>query len=265
VVDVTQKGAYVASVEQTLPAPKSEKGQSDVTRLDQAIKQMQTVRPHLPQVVRHLAAEGWYANYKYIDAATSVGLHVVTKLRSDANMRFSYTGERTGKRGRPRIYGGKIDWQDLSRFDQVKVSTLASEIGPGIEVYTAELYHLSVKRWMRTVVLVWHTADGKRHHAILATTDLTATVDDVLRIYQARFQLEFLFRDGKQHAGLTECQARNKEALDFHFNAALATVSTARAAALSAQVDMERNLLICDSRHEKTTTLSKCDLTTLRR
>ncbi len=94
-----------------------------------------------------------------------------------------------------------------------------------------ELHHATLKRWLRTVVLVRHTADGKRHHAILATTDLKATAADVLRVYQSRFQIEFLLRDGKQHAGLTECQARNKEALDFHFNASLATVSAARAAA----------------------------------
>src|SRR5215475_6576480 len=76
-------------------------------------------------------------------------------------------------------------------------------------------------RWLRVVVLVWRTANGKRHHAILATTDLNATAADILRIYQARFQIEFLLRDGKQHAGLTECQARNKQALDCHFNASL--------------------------------------------
>ena len=239
VVDVRQKGAYVASVEQTLPAPPLKKGQPETTRLDQAIKQMQTVRPHLPEVVKHLAADGWYANHKYIDAALGVGLHVVTKLRGDANMRFRYTGERTGQRGRPKTYDGKVDWQDLSRFDQVDLSTLALEVGPRIEVYTAELYHVTIKRWMRTVVLVWHTADGNRHHAILATTDPTATAGDVLRIYQARFQLEFLFRDGKQHAGLTECQARNKEALDFHFNTSLATVSAARAAAVAEQTGQE--------------------------
>jgi hypothetical protein len=87
--------------------------------------------------------------------------------------------------------------------------------------------------------LVWHTADGNRHHAILATTDLTAPAAAVLRIYQARFQIEFLLRDGKQHAGLTDCQARNKEALDFHFNASLATVSAARAAAAVAHTGDE--------------------------
>lgn len=239
VVDVTQKGAYIAAVEQTPPTPELKKEQADATRLDQAIKQLQTARERLPQVVSHLAADGWYAKKKYVDAVGAVGLHLVTKLRCDANMRFRYTGERTGLQGRPKTYDGKVDWQDLSRFDKVDLSSFAPEVELGIEVYTAELYHVRLKRWLRTVVLVWHTADGGRHHAILATTDLDSTAADVLRIYQARFQLEFLFRDGKQHAGLTECQARNKQALDFHFNAALATVSAARAAQVAAHTGDE--------------------------
>lgn len=229
VVDVTQKGAYLAAVAQTPATPELKKEQAAATRLDHAIAQLKAARQFLPDVVSYLAADGWYAKKKYVDAALAEGLHLMTKLRSDANMRFRYTGERTGKRGRPKTYDGKVDWQDLSRFDKVDCSDL--ELEPGLEVYTAELYHATLKRWLRTVVLVWHSADGKRHHAILATTDLKATAADVLRIYQARFQIEFLLRDGKQHAGLSQCQARNREALDFHFNASLATVSAARAAA----------------------------------
>lgn len=228
VVDVTQKGAYVAAVTQTPATPELKKEQADATRLDHAIKQMRAARPLLPEAVKYMAADGWYAKQKYVSAVVTEGLHVVTKLRNDANMRFRYTGERSSKQGRPKTYDGKVDWQNLSRFDKVDASELNA--GEGVEIYTAELYHATIKRWLRTVVLVWHTADGKRHHAILATTDLQATANDVLRIYQARFQIEFLLRDGKQHAGLTECQARNKEALDFHFNASLATVSATRAA-----------------------------------
>ena len=44
-----------------------------------------------------------------------------------------------------------------------------------------------------------------------------------------RFQLEFVFRDAKQFTGLTHCQARNKEALSFAFNASLTSVNLARA------------------------------------
>jgi hypothetical protein len=39
-------------------------------------------------------------------------------------MRFSCTGERTGKQGRPKTYDGKIDWQDLNRIDRVEASEL---------------------------------------------------------------------------------------------------------------------------------------------
>jgi hypothetical protein len=238
VIDLTQKGAYAAAVAQTpTSAPRLKKDPADLTRLDHAITQLQAARSHLPAGLRSLAVDGWYAKQKYVDAAVALDLAVVTKLRNDANMRFRFSGPRTGRRGRPKLYDGKVNWQDLSRFDPVDTAGL--DLAPGVEVLTAELYHCSLKRWLRVVVLVWHTADGKRHHAILATTDLDCTAADVLRFYQARFQLEFLFRDGKQFAGLTECQARNAAALDFHFNAALATVSAARAAAAQAQASDE--------------------------
>jgi hypothetical protein len=234
VVEVTQKGAYLASVKQTPATPDLKREESDLTRLDHAIKQMQAARSYLPTVVRSLAADGGYAKKKYGDAAVAEGLPVVTTLRCDANLRFPYTGERSGKQGRPKTSDGKVDWQDLSRFVTGDVSPVEPERAPRIESYSAKLYHGTLKRWMRIAVLVWYTADGKRHYAILATTDLDCPVADVLRMYQARFQLEFLFRDGKQHAGLTECHARNKAALDFPCNAALATVSAARAAAVAA-------------------------------
>ena len=237
VVDLTQKGAYVAAVEQTPATPAVKKEKDALTRIDHAVTQVQTVRPHLPADIVFLAADGAYAKKKYADGVVDAGLQLVTKLRNDANMRFRYTGPRTGKQGRPKTYDGKVDWQDLSRFDKVDLSTLDAESGG--EGYTAELYHCSLKRWLRVIVLVWYTADGKRHHAIFATTDLKCAAVEVLRMYQGRFHIEFLFRDAKQFAGLTECQARNEAALDFHFNASLATVSATRAAMAQEQANDE--------------------------
>ena len=236
-VDLTQKGAYVAAVEQTPATPAVKKEKEALTRIDHAVAQVQTVRPHLPADIVFLAADGAYAKKKYADGVVDAGLQLVTKLRNDANMRFRYTGPRTGKQGRPKTYDGKVDWQDLSRFDKVDLSPLDTE--PGVEGYTAELYHCSLKRWLRVIVLVWYTADGKRHHAIFATTDLKCEAVELLRMYQGRFHIEFLFRDAKQFAGLTECQARNEAALDFHFNASLATVSATRAAMAQEQANDE--------------------------
>jgi hypothetical protein len=49
--------------------------------------------------------------------------------------------------------------------------------------------------------------------------------------------IEFLFRDSKQFTGLTDCQAREAAALDFHFNAALATLNLVRAEELLGATD----------------------------
>lgn len=44
-------------------------------------------------------------------------------------------------------------------------------------------------------------------------------------MYRSRFQIEFIFRDAKQFTGLTDCQARDKDALSFHFNASFTTLN----------------------------------------
>ena len=43
--------------------------------------------------------------------------------------------------------------------------------------------------------------------------------------YKARFQIEFLFRDAKQHTGLMDCQARCKTAIHTHINASLTALN----------------------------------------
>ena len=44
------------------------------------------------------------------------GLHLVSKLRHDADLRWLYNGEQKAK-GRPRQYAGKVCFDDLSRFE----------------------------------------------------------------------------------------------------------------------------------------------------
>ena len=61
---------------------------------------------------------------------------------------------------------------------------------------------------------------------------------DIFDIYRTRFQLEFVFRDAKQFTWLTHCQARNKEALSFAFNASLTSVKQARAFARQQGMDL---------------------------
>lgn len=62
------------------------------------------------------------------------------------------------------------------------------------------------------------------------STDTDLCPKLILKYYRLRFQIEFLFRDAKQYAGLEHCQARSKDKLEFHFNMSLCSIAIAKAA-----------------------------------
>jgi IS4 transposase len=81
-------------------------------------------------------------------------------------------------------------------------------------------------------LLVNHRNQKKRTYAVLFSTDVDLPADKIFEYYKSRFQIEFLFRDAKQHCGLCDCQSTKKESLDFHFNASLSTINIAKVEAL---------------------------------
>ena len=60
--------------------------------------------------------------------------------------------------------------------------------------------------------------NGKIKNILLFSTDIDLTGEQILEYDQARFQIEFIFRDSKQFTGLSDCQSRSGQRLDFHFN-----------------------------------------------
>ena len=84
---------------------------------------------------------------------------------------------------------------------------------------------MQLKRDLQVVVVV-HTR--RNRYAVLFSTDVDLEPQRLYRYYKARFQIEFLFRDAKQFTGLSDCQARSKAKLDFHFNASLSAVTFAK-------------------------------------
>lgn len=183
-------------------------------------------RPHPPS--RRMSARAslmaFTPNAGFIDGVSALGFTAVSKLRLDANLRYLYTGTQTG-RGRPKRFDGHVRLSDLTRF------TAVSTTDAHITLYTAVVNHVTLGRDVR-IVLVVNTRDASRPRmALLFATDQAMAATDIYRYYKARFHIEFVFRDAKQFAGFTECQARDKAALHFHFNAALATVNLTRLAA----------------------------------
>ncbi len=96
-------------------------------------------------------------------------------------------------------------------------------------MHTAVVNSRTLKRNIRAAYVENRTTGG---YVILFSTDTEIDGYLIYRYYKARFQIEFLFRDAKQHTGLAHCQARSEKKLYFHFNASLTAVSIAKAACL---------------------------------
>ena len=100
-------------------------------------------------------------------------------------------------------------FNDLSRWHKVGPHPQHEHI----TLYTQRLY---AKRFGRSlqVVLLLDTRTNK--YVLLASTDLTQSATEIAYYYHLRFQIEILFRDAKQFTGLTQCQARSADKLDYH-------------------------------------------------
>ena len=61
------------------------------------------------------------------------------------------------------------------------------------------------------------------HGVLLYSTDTELAPPQLVRLYRARFPIEFVFRDAKQHLGLHDGQARAQAKLHCHFNLVFAT------------------------------------------
>jgi len=225
VVDVTRRCAFTLACAQTPPGEKGAKAKQKETRIDFYRKQLCDERHRLPPQITYHCVDGYFAKQKYVDEVRSLDLHLITKLRCDADCLFLFTGPHPQQRGRKRKYAGKVNFQDLSRF--AYLGALA-EIDY-LHLYTAQVWHKTLKRQLRIIVVVNRKQADKPRYIVLAATDLALDGHKLIELYAARFQIEFLFRDSKQFTGLSDCQARTEAALSFHFNASLATLNLARA------------------------------------
>ena len=191
------------------------------SRLDFYLRQIQSTQSSYPETVKWSVFDGYYAKVNFIDGMCALGLELISKLRVDANLKYLYDGPQTPGRGRPREYDGKVDYDDLSRFD------FEGELVDGSKVYSQILWHVQFKRLLKVVTVVSENK-GKRRHNNYFSTDLKLSASELLRFYSYRFQIEYFFRDGKQFAGLSDCQSRKKEAIEFHFNLSMSAINLAR-------------------------------------
>jgi hypothetical protein len=112
--------------------------------------------------------------------------------------------------------------------------TYAKSLNPSLTRTDYYLLHLEQarpylpQRLKYLACLVDRRNPAKLGYVLLFSTDVTQSAEEILRFYKLRFQIEFIFCDAKQFTGLSDCQARNEKALDFHFNTSLIALNLAK-------------------------------------
>lgn len=208
IVDVDSNTAYGLDAEQTIDV-------ADKTRTelyaDHIEKTFEEIRKH---GIKYIVADSFYSKNTFVNRITKSNFHMIGKLRKDANLKWEYTGKQTGI-GRNKLYDGKVVFNDLGRF------TYEYTVDD-IEVYSAKVYSVTMKRFIKVVLL---NDSAKDSYALLFSTDLLLSSENIVKYYKARFQIEFFIRDSKQHTGLMDCQSRNSKAINTHMNLAMAALN----------------------------------------
>ena len=177
------------------------------TKLELAVELMRWAKIWLGMLGRPLwvVTDGAYASAVFLKPMKTLAVTVVSRLRKDASLR-SVPPARSGKRGRPRIYGEH-------RIDLAKRG--GQRRGWATETFT--LYGKPTVKRYKTFVATWRPAGGAIRVVLVDEpsgwvaffcTDTTACVADILESVAARFSLEITFRDLKDVVGAGQQQVR---------------------------------------------------------
>jgi len=151
--------------------------------------------------VKYLVLDGHFGHHQAVLMAIENDLELISKLRKDAALYEKYEGEYGGK-GPKTKYGNRLKY-DLMPIKHLKKSERVGEI---ITNYYQGLFlHKEFGREINAVIIVKSNLKTlKAGHAILFSSDAWLGWEKMIDYYSLRFQIEFNFREAKQHFGLED-------------------------------------------------------------
>ena len=153
------------------------------------------------KAVKHIAMDGHFGNRFACKMVRDTGLHLISKLRSDAKLFLEPTAEE--KKEHPRLkYGQRLNYEKLPASACVRSQ---EKDGVREELYELTCLHADFSDKLRLSILVRkNLKTGKLSNTNFFSTDLTLSATYLYDCYTLRFQIEFIFRDAKQHFGLED-------------------------------------------------------------
>ncbi len=163
--------------------------------------------------IKYLALDGHFGHNQAVLMARLNDLHLISKLRSDAALWEKFTGKQNA-RGPKIKYGDKIDYDNLPQ-KYWKCVPREREGENVTNYYQAILLHKKFGCELNVVIIERINVRTKKvGHAILFSSDLELEWEKLIDYYSLRFQIEFNFRDAKQHFGLEDFMTTTKTGVE---------------------------------------------------
>jgi len=161
--------------------------------------------------VKYLALDGYFSRRQTVLMARENDLHLISKLRKDAGLYEKYEGTYSG-RGARKKYGEKLNYENLPKKYLKKSETEGDLL---TLFYQGIWLSKSFGRELKVVIIKKiNLKSGKVGHAILFSSDVELGWEKLIAYYSLRFQIEFNFRDAKQHFGLEDFMNRTETGVE---------------------------------------------------
>lgn len=187
------------------------------TRHELAVQALWRVRSWFPGPIR-LLADGAYATESLVKPLTTMGVHLVSRLRKDARLRHPEPPRRTpGQRGRPAKRGAWM--RGLGSIAKTSSLFTPSEVAIYGKRVVLEL-HAFVAWWPAIdgliKVVITRDPQNPRRVAFLWSTDLTLSAQNIVEDFAKRWSIEQMFSVAKQQLGFDSAELRKERSVRRH-------------------------------------------------
>ena len=112
-----------------------------------------SIQEHLKRISNRVVCDAFFSKATFIKPLCENDFHVISRFRNDAVLFYPTLEKRTGKRGRPKLHDGKIDFENLNttRCTEYKVDKG--------RLYGLKAYSKALRRFV--ILAVWYPMDGR--------------------------------------------------------------------------------------------------------
>ncbi len=252
-LDVEKRASWPMLIEQMLPKPKQKKLETTKSKkqkqgrgrpkgsknknnrnvvLNAEMTQVQAMLKKLLKLIGdtlkpvYFIYDGAFGNNAAVQMTRQVGLHLISKLRNNSALYFKWDGVYFGKGRRP-VYGDRVDFKNLPTADLKSEETKKSI---RTRIYQMQVIHKKFADSLNVVIIQKkNVTTNKVALIILFSTDLELGWENIIDYYRLRFQIEFNFRDAKQHWGLEDFMVIKKQSVLNAANLSLWMVNVSQA------------------------------------